>query len=129
MVLGCFHSLRRRPMLPHECMRRLASILTALVLVLMLWTGTAVHAAERLECIATNSDAAGHYEGDRKEALGGTEQGTTQHHTSCSGNSLVAPSGMITRQSAETKRSDNLGSHTEGVPGSGPDSHLRPPIA
>ena len=48
MVLGRSHSFPGRSVLSGNGMRRLASIFSALMLVLMLWSGTTAHAAERL---------------------------------------------------------------------------------
>jgi len=108
---------------------RLWTTLGTLMLVLLLWTGGMAHAAERLDCIPTTAEAAGHYDGDGDEWPADGEQGVAHHHAGCSGHQLGTPA-----QAAELiiSHSADLGPFAwreAGIPARSPDSLLRPPIA
>lgn len=116
-------------MLRDAPMRRLATFFSALMLVLMLWTGTTAHAAERLECTPVGSEVAGHYEGDKDQTPDGSENGIAHHHTGCSGHSLTAPTDLTDLQLVVIERPYLIWDLAAGVPGNGPNNQLRPPIA
>ena len=110
-------------------MHRWTSLIGALMLVLMLWTGGAAHAAERFDCIPVSAAAAGHFEGDRDEAPSGQDQGVGHHHTGCSGHQIGAPADQATVEFSFTAVGVPTARQEAGVPGHGPGAALRPPIA
>lgn len=129
MVLVTACSKPRLLMLRGASMRRLATFFSALMLVLVLWTGTTAHAAERLECVPVEMEVVGHYEWDEDQNPAGTENGIPHHHTGCSGHSLVAPAEIADLQSVIIERPYLIRDLAAGVPSSGPENDLRPPIA
>lgn len=110
-------------------MARWKSLLGALMLVLMLWTGGMAHAAERFDCMPTTSEAADHFDGDGDEAPSGRDQGVAHHHSGCSGHHVAAPSDAVSNLFEATAVSAQFAWREMGVPGRGPDAQLRPPIA
>ncbi len=110
-------------------MNRWTTIVGALMLLLMLWTGGLAHAAEQASCIPATAESAGHFEGDGDEAPSDSGQGTMHHHTGCSGHQIAAsaegPGVSLPRFSKSLRfprRQAGLHSHD-------PDGQLRPPIA
>lgn len=110
-------------------MRRLLPLLSTLLLVLVLWTGTAAHAAEALDCSDVTVGSAGHYEGDGDEVPSDSDTATPHHHSVCHGHCMLMP------LDGDSVAFDNEnGSGMAAAPydlsgGSGPDTALRPPIA
>lgn len=115
--------LWRRPM------PRLTAIVSAMLLVLMLWTGTTVHAAERLDCIEVGAETTGHYDGDPDQTPASSDKGVAHHHTSCGGHQLAAPTDISAAALAPVRRTNLFGDPAAGVPGREPENQLRPPIA
>lgn len=99
------------------------------MLVLMLWTGVAAHAAERFDCIPVTAEVAGHFEGDRDEAPSGRDQGKAHHHSGCNGHQLAAPADQASIEISITAVAAPVARQEAGVPGHGPGAALRPPIA
>jgi hypothetical protein len=110
-------------------MRCLANFFTAMMLVLVLWTGTAVHAAERLECIEVGSEIAVTHEGHKNQPPASTDKSITHHHTSCGGHSISPPLGVANPQTIIPERPFLDRGPAAGVPGREPENQLRPPIA
>ena len=110
-------------------MHRWTTLLGALMLVLMLWTGGAAHAAERFDCIPVTAEAAGHFDGDQDQVPSGPDQGVAHHHTGCSGHHVAAPTSLPTIDMSLTGKTIPLAWREAGVPGHSPDTDLRPPIA
>lgn len=110
-------------------MTRWTSLLGAMMLVLMLWTGVAAHAAEGFDCIPVTADVAGHFEGDRDEAPSGRDQGKAHHHSGCSGHQLAAPADQAAIELSFADISTPAARQEAGVPGHGPGALLRPPTA
>ena len=111
-------------------MNRWTSIFGALLLVLMLWTGGAAHAAERFDCIpATAAEAAGHFDGDQDQVPSGPDQGVAHHHAGCGGHHEAAPANVAAVELALSQDLVPFAWRESGRPGRGPDSDLRPPIA
>jgi len=112
-----------------DAVRRLLPLVSALMLLLVLWTGSAAHAAEALDCGEAMAGAAEHYDGDRDEVPADSGKATPHHHNACHGHCMAVP----------TADQASLVSHREGgrlidirrnhLSGSGPDATLRPPIA
>jgi hypothetical protein len=110
-------------------MPRLTAIVSAMLLVLMLWTGTTVHAAERLDCIEVGAETTGHYDGDPDQTPASSDKGVAHHHTSCGGHQLAAPTDFSAAALAPVRRTNLFGDPAAGVPGREPENQLRPPIA
>lgn len=110
-------------------MRRWTSMIGALMLVLMLWTGGAAHAAERFDCIPVTEQSAGHFEGDRDQVPESPDQGVAHHHSGCNGHQLAAPTDTSSIALALSEQSKPLSWREAGVPGHDPENDLRPPIA
>ncbi len=110
-------------------MHRWTSFIGALMLVLMLWTGGAAHAAERFDCIPTTAEAAGHFDGDRDQAPSGPDQGVAHHHAGCGGHYFAAPTNMVSFDLNRAGGAVPLAWRQSGRPGDSPDTDLRPPIA
>ena len=110
-------------------MRRLLPLISAFMLVLVLWTGTAAHAAEAVECDETSVAAAGHFEGDGDEVPADSDNSTPHHHGVCHGHCAPVPADAhaadIATRSAILEALPPSNFHS-GTP---PDSALRPPIA
>lgn len=110
-------------------MNRWTSLIGAMLLILMLWTGGAAHAAEGFDCIPATSATVGHFEGDADQVPASREQGAAHHHSGCSGHQVAAPTASaalaITFRSRPVPAARQFG----GVPGRGPPAALRPPIA
>lgn len=111
-------------------MRRLATLLSVLMLVLFIWTGSSsAHAEQRFDCIPASSEATGHFDGDRDESRAKGEKGLAHHHSGCSGHHLGAvpdsalDAAPVHADQALTAR------RTKGGSGHSPDRQLRPPIA
>lgn len=99
------------------------------MLVLMLWTGGAAHAAEQFDCMPVTSETAGHYEGDQDQSPSTPEQGVAHHHAGCGGHHVAAPASVASIKIGVTGKTIRLAKREAGVPGHGPENHLRPPIA
>ena len=110
-------------------MHRWTSLLGALLLVLMLWTGSSTHAAERVDCIPATSQPAGHFDGDSDESQSKGDKGTLHHHTGCGGHHFGSPSQIDDPDFAEIAQTLTAGAIAAFGPGTNPDSQLRPPIA
>lgn len=110
-------------------MFRWSSLVSALLLVLMVWTGTSAHAAERIDCIPLTEQSAGHFEGDRDEVPSDPDQGVAHHHSGCSGHSIAAP-GQYAAIAISFRSTGLVGARRDTErPGRDPEGQLRPPIA
>lgn len=110
-------------------MNRWTSLLGALMLVLVFWTGGAAHAAEKFECIPVSADATGHFEGDSDQAPSDRGQDVGHHHSVWSDHHVAATADALAVKLPRSAASDFLAWREAGVPGRGPDADLRPPIA
>ena len=110
-------------------MHRWTSLVGAMMLVLMLWTGGAAHAAERFDCMPVTTDVAGHYDGDQDQLPSSPDQGVAHHHSGCNGHHVAAPASLHTIDMSQSGKSIPLAWREAGVPGHSPDTDLRPPIA
>ena len=110
-------------------MHRWTSFLGALMLVLMLWTGGVAHAAERFDCIPVSAESADHFDGDQDQVPSSPDQGVAHHHSGCNGHHIAAPAGVASIELGAAGKSIRLAWREAGVPGHGPENHLRPPIA
>lgn len=110
-------------------MRRLLPFFSALMLVLVLWTGSAAHAAEAMDCGEVVASAAGHFEGDGDEVPADSDQGTSHHHNACHGHCVAVPSGAEPRDHQEGDAGPVNGATADLHLGSGPGAAIRPPIA
>ena len=110
-------------------MPRWTSLLGAMLLVLMLWTGGAAHAAERFDCIPVTAEAAGHFDGDQDQVPSAPDQGAAHHHSGCNGHHVAAPASGASIEIGALNRATPFAWREAGVPGRGPDTQLRPPTA
>lgn len=110
-------------------MYRWVSLLGAVMLILMLWTGSAAHAAERFDCMPVTAEAAGHFDGDQDQVPARPDQGAAHHHSGCSGHQLAAPASLSSLVTDFSQKTVPFAWREAGVPGRGPDADLRPPIA
>lgn len=110
-------------------MRRLMPLISAFMLVLTLWTGSAAHAAEALECGDATAAAAGHFDGDDDEVPADSGKAAPHHHNICHGHCLGVPNeGDVigTSRIAEGLKFAPPQDFYKGLP---PDAALRPPMA
>lgn len=110
-------------------MHRWSSYLSAMMLVLMLWTGGAAHAAEQFQCIPVSSEAANHFEGDSDQTSSDPGKNVAHHHSGCSGHHIAADVDASAVSFPHSAALIPLAWRQAGVPGRGPDADLRPPIA
>ncbi len=110
-------------------MRRLLPLISALVLVLVLWTGSAAHAAETMECGDEITAAAGHYEGDADEVPADSDSPEPHHHGVCHGHCSGLPAGADAPRTTEHVGAPAAAFQENFHSGTPPDSALRPPIA
>lgn len=110
-------------------MHRWTSLVGALMLVLMFWTGGAAHAAERFDCMPLTAETTGHFEGDKDQVPSSPDQGVAHHHSGCSGHHIAGPNSLASLDIGSPKQTAPLAWREAGVPGRGPDADLRPPIA
>ena len=110
-------------------MHRWTSLLGAILLVLMLWTGGAAHATERFDCIPATAEAADHFEGDQDQVPSSPDKGMAHHHSGCGGHHVAAPASIPPIDLALQQDTASFAWHEVGVPGHSPDNDLRPPIA
>lgn len=110
-------------------MNRWTTILGALLLFLMLWTGGAAHAEQRFDCMPATSQTAGHFDGDRDESPSKSEKGAAHHHSGCGGHHFGSPSQVEEPSFADVGQVPSSGAIAAFGPGTNPDSQLRPPIA
>ena len=110
-------------------MTRWTSILGAILLVLMLWTGGTANAAERFGCNPLTTTAAD-YDGGSQDQLPSTpDKCVTHNHSGCASHHLAAPASAPSMELALLQETAHFAWHEVGVPGHSPDSELRPPIA
>lgn len=109
-------------------MIRWTSIVGALLLVLMLWTGGAAHAAERFGCISVAAAAVDEFDGEQDQIPSGVAQGMASH-AGCGSHQEAAPATVARVQVAGSKELVPFAWRESGRPGHRPDSELRPPIA
>lgn len=110
-------------------MRRLLPLISAFMLVLVLWTGTSAHAAEAMECGEVTTSASGHFEGDGDEVPGDSGQATPHHHSACHGHCIAMPSGLEPTDQHAADRGLIAALVTDLRLGTGPSTAIRPPIA
>lgn len=110
-------------------MRKWLMQISAFMLVWMVWTGSAAHASQRLDCIPVASEAEGHFEGDGDEWPSKDAKGAAHHHNGCGGHQAAAPSQAAPRISAGLENAVPHEWRAFGLAGRVPDHQLRPPIA
>lgn len=110
-------------------MIRLTTIIGALMLVLLVWTGGSARAADRLDCGTVTSQIACHFEGDRDDVPSGQHQGLGHCHTGCSGHQLTPPTDNNTVEFGAAFLLVPAVRQEAGVPTHEPGAALRPPIA
>ena len=110
-------------------MQRWASLIGAVMLVLMAWAGGMAHAAERFDRVPVSAAAPAHYDGDEDQVPSDGDQGVTHHHSGCSGHHVAAPDSVAQITHGRSKALLPVSGREAGVAGKGPETQLRPPIA
>lgn len=110
-------------------MRRWTTILTAMMFVLLLWTGGVAHASEPLDCTAVTTCTAGDIEGDDGALPSDSGKCVAHHHSECSSHQLATRADGSDVIVGAAVRVVPVAWREAGVPARGPDSLLRPPIA
>lgn len=110
-------------------MKRWTSLLGAMLLVLMLWTGSSGHAAERVDCMPVTSQTAGHFDGDRDESPSKSQKGAAHHHSGCGGHHFGSPSEIEEPTFPDADQTLDSVAIAAFASGAAPDNQLRPPIA
>lgn len=107
-------------------MLRWTSLIGAMLLVLMLWTGEPAHAAEPLACAGLTIQSPDC--GGEQDQVPSCPQGCATHHC-CSSHQAATPVNNPLMGLSLSKDTANFTRHEVGIHGHGPGSHLRPPIA
>ncbi len=111
-------------------MHRLLPLFSALMLALMVWSGSAAHAIEVTKCgEVASGEVAGHFEGDGDEVPADAEKGVPHHHGTCHGHCVGVPTDA---HAGNVVQMAGIGNRTAAVPfrvGASPGAALRPPIA
>ena len=110
-------------------MNRWTSFLGAIVLVLIVLTSGAAHAAESLGCISANTEASIQYGGEQDSAPSAPNNCATHSHNSCSGHHAMAPANAPSIEVALLRENTSFSWREAAIPDYRPDSDLRPPIA
>lgn len=110
-------------------MPRWSALLGALMLVLMIWTGSAAHAAEQLDCLPVAAETIGHYDGDSDQVPADPDKGVAHHHAGCSGHQLAGPANSTDLHLAFSGGDVPFPARPADLAGRTPDGNLRPPIA
>lgn len=99
------------------------------MLLLVLWTGSAAHAAEVFSCAEVAASAGGHFDGDSDEVPADGDKATPHHHSACHGHCVGTP--LEAKNGAlPTARAANVIAATAAFHfGNDPGTALRPPIA
>lgn len=110
-------------------MRRLLTLVSTLMLVVLVFTGTTSHAAEAFGCVEVSADSAGHFDGDRDQVPADADKGVPHHHGGCSGHHIAVPATAGATQIAAGDETRPGARNRDGLPSREPDRALRPPIA
>ncbi len=110
-------------------MRRFLPFISALMLVLVLWTGSAAHAAEAIDCGEVTTSEIGHFEGDRDEVPADSDKATPHHHNACHGHCVAMPTDDFRAALLHSAATALAEAAADFHSGSGPGATLRPPIA
>ena len=129
MAVASLRSHRPLRLLRPRAMPRWTALLGALMLVLMIWTGSAAHAAEQLDCLPVAAETLGHFDGDSDQVPADPDQGVAHHHAGCSGHQLAGPASSNDLHSGLSSLHVPFPSLAADLAGRTPDANLRPPIA
>ena len=110
-------------------MRGWLSLVCALMLAVMLWTGSVAHAAGAIGCVEVSADSVGHFEGDSDQVPADSGKGVPHHHGGCSGHCIGVPANAGTVEPAKAGADAPSLCTNFGLPTREPDRTLRPPIA
>lgn len=109
-------------------MLRWTNLIGALMLVLMLWAGGAVHAADdQVQSRTMTAEAAGHFDRGGDESRSDEDQGTGQHDLGCDHQAAAPHKAGVAIATRINGPALTLGS--VAARSRSPDNHLRPPIA
>lgn len=105
------------------------SMLGAILLVLILWTGGTANAADRFDCNPATTAASDYDGGSQDQLPSSPDKCVTHNHSGCGGHHLATPTSTPSMQLALRQETATFAWHEVGIPGHSPDSELRPPIA
>ena len=110
-------------------MHRWTLFIGAIMLVLVLWTGGATHAAVAFDCSPATSEVVAHMAGDQDQIPSRANQDFAHHHSGCNGHFEVASTGTVRPDFRSSGNVLPLASNEAGKPGHNPEAQLRPPRA
>lgn len=110
-------------------MRRFLTLVGALMLVVLVWTSSAAHAAEAFGCIEVSANSVGHFDGDDDQVPSDTDKRVPHHHGGCSGHHVGVPATVDAAVPTAAGESPAALRAKYGLPSREPDRALRPPIA
>lgn len=111
-------------------MRQWLRLVGSLMLLVMLWTGNAAHAAEAFGCVEVGAEAPGHFDGDGDQTPADPAKGAAHHHGGgCHGHHNATGAGggappLPDSAAALLDRGPDI-----RIAGRAPPTALRPPIA
>ena len=109
-------------------MRGWLSLVGALMLAVMLWTGTTAHAAEALGCVEISADSLGLEEGKPDPAPAAPDKAVPHHHGGCHSHHVAVAGGDAAEMAVAVPESP-IGTAADAlVAGGEPGTALRPPI-
>lgn len=110
-------------------MRRILPLVSALMLMLVIWTGSAAHAAEAFSCAEVAASAEGHFDGDSDEVPADGDKAAPHHHSACHGHCVGTPQEAKKGAFPGAKDASMIASTAAFQFGNDPGTALRPPIA
>lgn len=110
-------------------MNRWTHLIGALMLVLMLWTGGAAHAADQDPIVPVTVEATRHFDGDGDQSPSDKHQRTAHHHAGCGDHQVAARDDGSAVTVAMRVDSQPVVRRDAPARSRNPDNHLRPPIA
>ena len=110
-------------------MRGWLSLVGAVMLAVMLWTGSMAHAAEAFGCVEISADSIGQENGEPDPAPGAPDKAIPHHHGGCHSHHVAVPSDDAADVAVAAGASP-IGATAQFMAAGGePATALRPPIA
>ena len=110
-------------------MRGWLSIVGALMLAVMLWTGSMAHAADASGCVDVTADAIDSDGGKRDQTPAIPDNALCHHHGGCHSHHVAIPSDGTSDLSRDPQTRPVGEARDSRVDGGEPGTALRPPIA
>ena len=109
-------------------MRGWLSYICALMLAVMLWTGSVAHAANAIGCVDVAASAIDSDGEDREQSPAGPDKARCHHQGGCHSHHVAIPSDGILDLSSAPETSPVGAAPDSRVDGGEPGTALRPPI-